>query len=154
EARTALIVLLGAASFVLLIACVNVANLLLARGSVRQKEILLRASLGAGRGRIVQQLLTESLLLSLTGGALGVLAAWAAIGAVKKFSLVSIARLDEAALDYPVLLFTLALSVATGVLFGLAPALRLSTGDLQKALKAGGRTSGGGLRAGMRNVLV
>jgi putative ABC transport system permease protein len=154
EVRTALFVLLGAASFVLLIACVNVANLLLARGSVRQKEISLRASLGAGRGRIVQQLLTESLLLSLAGGVLGVLVASAGISAVKKLSLASIPRLNEATVDYPVLLFTLALCSLTGLLFGLLPALRLSGGDLQASLKAEGRITGAEMRTRVRSALV
>ena len=154
EVRTALIVLLGAAGFVLLIACVNVVNLLLARGSVRQKEISLRASLGAGRGRIVQQLLTESLLLSLAGGVLGVLVASAGISAVKKFSLSSIPRLNEATVDYPVLLFTLALCSLTGLLVGLLPALRLSGGDLQASLKADGRIAGAEMRTRVRSALV
>ena len=154
EVRTALFVLLGAASFVLLIACANVANLLLARGSVRQKEISLRASFGAGRWRIVQQLLTESMLLSAAGGVLGILVASAGISAVKKFSLASIPRLDEATVDYPVLLFTLALSTLTGLLFGLSPALRLSGGDLQDSLKAGGRIAGAEMRTRVRSALV
>ena len=154
EVRTALLVLLGAASFVLLIACANVANLLLARGSVRQKEISLRASLGAGRGRIIQQLLTESMLLSAAGGMIGLLLAYGSIGAFKKFSPASIPRLNQVTMDYPVLLFTLALSALTGVLFGLAPALRLSRGDLQGSLQPGGRIAGSGIRTRVRSALV
>ncbi|SPE35609.1 Macrolide transporter ATP-binding /permease protein [Candidatus Sulfopaludibacter sp. SbA3] len=154
EVRTALYVLLGAAGLVLLIACVNVASLLLARGSARHKEMSLRTSLGASRGRVVQQLLTESLLLALGGGALGLLLATAGISAVKRLSVTSIPRLDQVAVDYGVLLFTLAISLLTGVLFGLIPGLRLSHGDLQSGLKAGGRISETGLHSGARSVLV
>lgn len=154
EVRTALYVLLGAAGFVLLIACVNVANLLLARGSARQREISLRASLGAGRGRILQQLLTESLLLSLLGGTLGLLLASGAIVTLKEFSPGSIPRLSEVTVDYSVLVFILILSSLTGVLFGLSPALRLSRADLHDSLKAGSRIAGTEVRTRMRSVLV
>jgi predicted permease len=154
EVQTALLVLLGAAGFVLLIACVNVANLLLTRGAVRQKELCLRASLGASRGRIIQQLLTESVLLSLMGGVLGLLLASGGISTIKSLSLANIPRLDQAELDYPVLLFTLALSTLTGVLFGLAPALRLARTDLHDSLKAGSRSSGANVRSRVRSALV
>ncbi|MPY89357.1 MAG: FtsX-like permease family protein [Luteitalea sp.] len=152
--RTALWVLLGAAGFVLLIACVNVAGLLLARAAVRQKEISLRAAIGASRARIVQQLLTETMLLALLGGLLGVVLALGGLSIVRGLPLEGIPRLDEIALDYPVLLYTLGLSTLTGLLFGLSPAVRLSRTDLQEALKAGGRTSGAGVRTGARNALV
>lgn len=154
EVKTALYVLLGAAGFVLLIACVNVANLLLARGSARQKEISLRASLGASRWRIIQQLLTESLLLSLMGGTLGLLFASGGIAALKKLSLAGIPRLDQATMDYKVLLFTLGLSALTGMVFGLSPVLRLSRGDLQDSLKAGSRIAGAEMRTRVRSALV
>jgi predicted permease len=154
EVKTALYVLLGAAGLVLLIACVNVASLLLARGSARQKEISLRASLGASRERIVQQLLTESLLLALGGGALGILVASGGIAAIKKLSPASIPRLDQVTVNETVLLFTFVLSTITGVVFGLLPALRLSRGNLDKALKAGGRIAGAGMRARVRDALV
>ncbi len=154
EVRAALFVLLGAAGFVLLIACANVANLLLARASVRQKEISLRASLGASRGRIIQQLVTESMLLSLLGGTLGLLLASGGISAAKRLSPASIPRLDQVALDYPVLVFTFGLSAITGVLFGLAPALRLSRANLQECLKAGGRIGGAEMRNSARSALV
>ena len=154
EVRAALFVLLGAAGFVLLIACANVANLLLARASVREKEISLRASLGASRGRIIQQLVTESMLLSLLGGTLGLLLASGGISAAKRLSPASIPRLDQVALDYPVLVFTFGLSAITGVLFGLAPALRLSRANLQECLKAGGRIGGAEMRKSARSALV
>jgi predicted permease len=152
--RLALIMLLGAAGAVLLIACANVAGLLLARASVRQREIHLRASLGASRGRLVQQLLTETMVLALAGGLLGLLLAWMAIGAVRALSVPEIPRLDETALDYRLLLFTLAASMATGLVFGLTPALRLSRSNLQEALKTGTRVAGADGRSRLRQVLV
>ncbi|MGC2404546.1 MAG: ABC transporter permease [Acidobacteriaceae bacterium] len=154
EVRTPLYVLLGAASFVLLIACVNVANLLLARGSARQREISLRAALGASRGRLLQQLLTEGLLLSLLGGILGVFLAWGGIAALKKLSPAGTPRLSEVTIDYSVLLFALLLSALTAILFGLLPSLRLSRAELTYSLKSGGRIAGLGLRAYLRNALV
>src|SRR5262249_1256323 len=112
------------------------------------------ASLGAGRWRIVRQLLTESMLLSATGGLLGILVASAGVSAVKKFALASIPRLEQATVDYPVLLFTLALSTLTGLLFGLSPALRFSRGEVQNALHAGGRIAGAEMRSRVRSALV
>jgi putative ABC transport system permease protein len=154
EVRLRLYVLLGAAGFVLLIACVNVANLLLVRGSVRQKEFSLRTALGAGRVRIVQQLLTESLLLSLLGGIFGVLLATGAIIVAKKFSPVNTPRLNELTINYSVLLFALVLSALTGILFGLWPALRCSRTDIHDSLKAGGRVAGAGKATRMRGAFV
>ncbi|HWF48901.1 MAG TPA: ABC transporter permease [Bryobacteraceae bacterium] len=154
QVKTALYVLLGAAGFLLLIACANVANLLLARGSAREKEISLRTSLGAGRGRIIQQLLTESLLLSLIGGALGLLLAFGTTVALKRFSLASIPRLDEVTVDHWVLMFTLSLSSLTGFLFGLSPALRLTRVDLHDSLKAGSRIAGAVMRTDLRTILA
>jgi putative ABC transport system permease protein len=138
--RRAVLVLLGVVSFVLLIACVNVANLLLARSVLRRKEVAIRAALGAGWGRVVRQLLTETTLLGLAGGAVGLLlASWsssALVGLVPPGS-----PAGGIAVDYHVLGFTLLLSLLTGVAFGLAPALQASELDLREALKAGGRSA-------------
>jgi predicted permease len=140
EIRPFLLVLLGAVGFVLLIACVNVANLLLARSTVRRREFAIRGALGAGQGRIVRQLLTESVLLALIGGALGaVLAAWgtrAALGVLPA----ALPRAEEIGLDSRVLLFTIALSLFAGILSGVTPAvLKTSKLDLHDALKETGR---------------
>ena len=155
DVRTALYILFGAVICVLLIANANVANLLLARASVRGKEMALRAALGASRGRIVRQLLTESLLLSGLGGLLGLLfAQWgteALITAIPN----NIPRISEIRLDAAVLGFTLLVSLATGVVFGLVPAWQASHVDLNSSLKSGSRTGGGGERKGrLRNGLV
>ncbi len=154
DMRTALFVLLGAAGFVLLIGCGNVANLQLARGAARQREISLRVSLGASRWSVIRQLITEGLLLAVTGGVLGVLVAFAGVGSLKTFLPAGIPRLDQVTLDGPSLLFTLGLSIFAGLVFGLVPALRLSDVGLHNPLKAGGRIAGAGAPGRMRNLFV
>jgi putative ABC transport system permease protein len=154
DVRLALAVLLGAAGCLLLIACVNVANLLLVRGAVRQRELSVRTSLGATRGRILQQLLTETALLSVLGGALGLALALGAIDLVRTWPWPGIYRLEETSLDPRALVFALVLSIGTGLLFGLAPALRQSRPDLHDALKAGGRVAGSARHTRIRNALV
>jgi putative ABC transport system permease protein len=137
--RTLLWVLLGAVSFVLLIACANVANLLLARATVRRREIAIRAAVGAGRGRIVRQLLTESVVLSTTGGLLGLVIGFVGIRAILRINPGNIPRVGlqggEVSLDSHVVLFTLALSFVTGILFGLIPALQATRTDLSSTIK-------------------
>ena len=143
--RTAALVLFGAVSLVLLIACTNVANLLLSRAAVRQREIAIRAALGAGRVRVVRQLLTESIALSLMGGVAGLVVSALSIFVARKMHPGNIPRLEELGMDLRVLGFTLAISILTGIVFGLAPALRASRVDLTTNLKAGakGSLSGG-----------
>ncbi len=143
DSRGALFILLFAVAFVLLIACANVANLQLSRALGRQKEIAVRMAIGANRGRIARQLLTESLLLSLCGGALGVLLALASLKWVRILGPGSVPRLDDISIDGRVLLFTLFISLVAGTIFGLAPALRVSHIDLHSTLKEGGRGSAG-----------
>jgi predicted permease len=141
--KPALLVLLGAVGLVLLIACTNVANLLLAKASVRQKEIALRAALGASRGRIIRQLLVESLFLSLIGAGLGLLLAFWSVGGLRHlFNSMGLARSHEVTLDPFVLVVALAVSVLTGLAFGLAPALQASRPALTHALKDAARGSG------------
>ena len=138
-----LYVLLGAVGFVLLIACVNIANLLLARSTGRTREFAIRAALGATRARVISQLLTESLLLAVTGGALGLLlAAWGTKAAIRILP-EALPRSGQIGLDSRVLIFTMAVSIVAGILFGLAPALKTSHSNLQETLKEGGRGSSG-----------
>ena len=144
EYRPALLALAGATLLVLLIACVNVAGLLLARGVTRRRELAVRGALGAGRGRIVRQLLTESVLLSLGGGVLGLATAAAVLRAVPALVPVTVTRLDEVGLDAVVLAFTLGLSVAVGLLFGAVPAFQSSGSHLLRALVEGSARSSGG----------
>jgi putative ABC transport system permease protein len=154
EARTPLLILFGAVTFVLLIACANVANLLLSRSAGRQQEIALRTALGASRLRLVRQLLTESAILSLTGGALGLLLAYVLVGGLVGLG-PDIPRLAEVSVNGAVVGFALGISALTGILFGLAPALRASSPDLVGSLKEGGARAGSGggiLRA--RSALV
>jgi putative ABC transport system permease protein len=143
--RTSLLVLLGAVAFVLLIACANVANLLLARATARQKEITLRAALGASRWRVIRQLLTESLLLSFLGGGMGLLVSVWLTKLLVSISPANTPRLEEIRPDACVFAFTLGLTVLTGFIFGLAPALQASRVDLNGGLKEGGRGGSGGL---------
>ncbi len=146
DVRSTLWLLLGAVGLVLLIACVNVASLLLARAVSRDRELAMRVALGASRGRLVRQCLTESAVLGLSGGFLGVLVASVGFRPFVQFWPGSLPRADEVQLDWRVLLFALTASLVSGLLFGLAPALRAPVRDVEQALRAGGRTLAGSSR--------
>jgi putative ABC transport system permease protein len=159
DVQSTLWMLLGAVSFVLLIACANVANLLLVRATGRKREIAIRAAIGAGRGRIIRQLLTESVLLSLAGGAIGLLFGVVTIRALLALNTAGLPRVGEdgsiVTLDWRVLSFTVAVSIGTGILFGLIPALQASRTDLSATLKESSSRSGTGFRQNKtRSILV
>jgi predicted permease len=159
DARSSLLILLGAVGFVLLIACANVANLLLVRATGRKREFAIRAAMGAGRARIIRQLLTESIVLSLTGGILGLILGYAGVRALLAVSPADLPRIGEngslVGLDWRVLLFTLAVALLTGILFGLFPAIGASRPDLNTTLKESSNRSGTGFRQSkMRSLLV
>ena len=155
DVKPVLYTLLGAVGCVLLIACANLANLLLARATARHREISIRAALGAGRGRLIRQLLTESVVLAICGGAAGVLLARWGLDALLALAPTSLPRITEIHLDSGVLLFSLALSVVTGLVFGIAPAWLAARTDMNEALKQGSRGSTeGGARGRLRSALV
>jgi len=151
QLQTALLVLLAAVACVLLIACANIANLLLARAAARQKEIAIRTALGASRGRLMSQLLAESLMLSSAGGAIGLLLALGAVKVINRSLPPNLLPVPEVGVDATVLLFASAATLVTGLLFGLAPSWRSVSGDVHDALKQAGRSSAGAARPRLRN---
>ena len=153
--RSPLLMMMVAVGFVLLIACTNVANLLLARATVRRREIAIRVALGAGRARLVQQFLAEGLLLSLIGGGLGVALAWWMMRMLGRLAFPFLPRSQEVQIDSRVLLFTLGVSVLTSIVFGLIPSLQAGKTDVQESLKEGGNTVSEGMAGGwLRQILV
>jgi putative ABC transport system permease protein len=144
HARPALLALLGAVGFVLLIACANIANLLLVRASERGREIAVRAAVGSGRGRIVAQMLTESLVLAAGGAVLGLVLAWQGIGVIKALSPANLPRIASVAIDARALAFAAGVSIVAAIVFGLAPALHAVRGNLADGLRERGSDSGGG----------
>jgi predicted lysophospholipase L1 biosynthesis ABC-type transport system permease subunit len=159
DARNSLLMMLGAVGMVLLISCANVANLLLVRATVRKHDFAIRSALGAGRGHLVRQLLTESVLLSLAGGVLGTALGYVGVRALLAVSPAGLPRIGEdgsaIGLDWRVLGFTLGVSLPTGILFGLFPAFSASRSDLSSALKESGNRTGTGFRQGTaRSLLV
>ena len=154
QVRPAILILLGAVACVLLIACTNVANLLVARGAARQREMALRAAIGAGRGRLVRQLLTESLLIATLGGAAGALIGWLGLRALLAAAPADLPRLQSIVIDGRVLLFTAAIALGTGIAFGLIPALQAARTDPGLALKEGGRGATGAGALARRALVV
>jgi predicted permease len=155
DVQRPLLVLLGAVGFVLLVACANVANLLLARGSARHGELAVRAAIGAGRARLVRQLITEAMVLGLAGGVLGLMIAYASTEALIAARPADLPRLDEIGLDGTVALFTLGAALLTGLVFGMVPALQATNEHLLSGLQESGRSAGGGRRAHrLRSALV
>ena len=157
DIRLIVLTMMGAVTFVLLIACANVANLMLARATSRSREIAIRAALGAGKHRIVRQLLTESVILAIAGGTVGIPLAWLGLGLLDKAIPASdaVPYYIDWAIDRPTLVYTVVISMVTGILFGLAPALQAARGSLQEALRDGARGSGSGVRKNkVRNTLV
>jgi putative ABC transport system permease protein len=154
QIKTGLLVLLAAVSFVLLIACANIANLLLARTAARQHEMAVRTALGASQGRLVRQLLIESVTLSCSGGLVGLLATWWAVRAMNHWLPPNTLPIPTIEVDSHVLLFALGTTVLTGLIFGIVPALRTAKVKVDEVLKTGGRAGSGGIRTLMRNSLV
>ncbi|HEY6971628.1 MAG TPA: ABC transporter permease [Candidatus Angelobacter sp.] len=154
QLETALLVLLGAVGCVLLIACSNIANLLLARAAARQKEMAVRRAIGASGGRLLRQLLVESLMLSVTGGAIGLAGAIGAVSVVNRVLPQNLLPIPAVTVDARVLLFGLGVTIISGLLFGIAPAWRTARVDMNEVLKLGGRESAGTVRSRLRNTLA